>query len=480
MAYVRQRGNQLAIVHGVRDPETKKVEQQILFTFYSKTEALDALGQTNPGDGQRFRILLESSHPTLRFDWKEIHRGIKENLATLPETYDYRSTRLLGRFRENLLSFAKQLILADPQMLASSSQLLSEHRNELEYLRELIDWRLDSPEEPVDEWSGDNEFFWRFATRDPEVPPDIEEHAAELYEKREFDRATVAFKLLTSAFEDYAEGHNYLGMIALDQGRLDEAVAHFEKTMEVGRRLFPKKIAKSRWWSDHATRPYMRGLRNLALALNQAKRYEDALTACDRLHHECQDDITAAAHRASAYLNTGRWQQALEAARFIHQISPSESLTASFAAFELGRQGDARAFFLHAALNCPRAVAMVIGAKLSQPTDHEAADDQNTGVAMVRALAGYIAKRKPATRRFFADLWKSDQVSKFRKELESVTRRWREERKNHDRIAYDRMMRLRSWEFAQQTADPTTVEASPSPLLRSPPARRSSAQRFVH
>ncbi len=35
MAYVRQRGNQLAIVHGVRDPETKKVEQQILFTIYS-------------------------------------------------------------------------------------------------------------------------------------------------------------------------------------------------------------------------------------------------------------------------------------------------------------------------------------------------------------------------------------------------------------------------------------------------------------
>lgn len=99
--------------------------------------------------------------------------------------------------------------------------------------------------------------------------------------------------------------------------------------MELGRRLFPKKIAKNRWWSDHATRPYMRGLRNLALTLNEAKRYDESLAACERLHHECQDDITAAAHRASVYLNTARWQQALDSARFIHQISPGESLVAA-------------------------------------------------------------------------------------------------------------------------------------------------------
>jgi hypothetical protein len=77
-------------------------------------------------------------------------------------------------------------------------------------------------------------------------------------------------------------------------------------------------------------------------------------------------------------------------------------------------------------------------------------------------------------------------VSKFRKELECVTRRWREERKNHDRIAYDRMMRLREWEFARQAVDPTTVEVSLQPLahsshlVRSPSSGRPSARRLVH
>jgi tetratricopeptide (TPR) repeat protein len=472
MAYVRQRGSQLAIVHGVRDPETKKVEQQILFTVYSKAEALEALGKGEEGGAHRFRSLLESSHPTIRFDWKEIHRGIEANLAILPETYDYRSTRLRGRFREDLLSFARQIILADPEMLVASSRVLSEHRKELEYLRELIDWRLEAPEEPEDRWNADNAFYWRFANRGSGVPPDIEEQAAELYEKHEYERATVAFTLLTGAFKDYAEGHNYLGLIALEQEHLDEAIGHFKKTMEVGRSRFPRRIAKNSWWTDHKTRPYMRGLQNLALALNQAKRYDEALAACDRLVEECHDDITAAAHRATAYLNTGRWQQALDGALYLHQISPSESIVAAFAAFELGRHEEARALFLHGALNSPRAVGLLLGARFPRPKDSEEVADHNTGVNLLRTLGDYLEKWRPAARRFFNDLWKGEQVTTYRKELEEVVRRWREDRKGQDRTAYGRMMRLRSWEFAKAEAVPA--------LLRSTPASRPPARRVVH
>ena len=479
MAYVRQRGNQIAIVHGARNAESKKVEQQILFTLYSKAEALEALGKSDPTTAERFRSLLEQSHPAIRFDWKEIRQGIEATLETLPETYDYRSTRLRGHFREDLLRFAKQLILADPETLASSSQLLSEHRSELEYLRSLIDSRLERPTEKVTEWNRDNEFFWRFATRDTQVPPDIEEQAVTYYERREFDRAIVAFKLLTDAFEDYAEGHNYLGLIALDQERLDEAIACFEKTMELGRRLFPKRISKDRWWSDHATRPYMRGLQNLALTLIQAKRYKEALAACDRLEDECQDDVTAAAHRASAFLNLGQFRSALDAALHIIEISPSESSVAAFASFELGLHDDARVWFLHAALNAPRTVAMVIGARLPRLTDHDDAEDHNGGVTLLRALSGYLEKRSPASRRFFAELWKSDQVTTCRKELEEVTRRWRADRSNKDRPAFDRMTRMRSIAFARETAAPMLHVEGP----RLAPSRGRGAprhSRMVH
>ena len=473
MAYVRQRGNQLAIVHGVRDPESKKVEQRILFTLYSKAEALAALGKGEKDGAFRFRSLLERSHPTIRFEWEDIFKGIAANLEVLPETYDSRDTRLRREFRDHLLSFARQLVLADPQTLAASSQLLSEHRKELEYVGHLIDSRLealDGPEEaeaPEDEGRADHAFSWCFATRDMDVPPDVEEDAAELYEQHEYERANVAFKLLTDAFEDYAEGHNYLGLIALEQGRLEEAIACFRKTMEVGRRALPKRVAKGMWWSDLKTRPYMRGLRNLALALNQAKRYDEALDACEQLVEECHDHVTAAAHRAAVSLNTGHWKEALRAAQYIHLSSPSESVVAAFAAFELARLDEARALFLHAMLNAPRAVGMLMGMNPGRPKSAEEIDAHNTGVSLLLALADYLQKRRPAARRFFSDLWQDERMTKYRKELEDVTRRWRGDREGKDRGAFERMSTLRSWEFAK-------AECMPAPVVhrREPPSRR--------
>ena len=450
MAYLRRRGNQLAIVRGVRSPETKKVEQEVLFTLYSKAEALDALGKGAAGDGFRFRSLVEHAHPGVRFGWKVILRAIEENLAVLPETYDYRATRLRGAFRGELLSFARQLMLTNPHDSTASRQLIEEHRKELQYLRELIGWRLDAPAQPDSEWTADNAYFWRFATRSGGVPPDVEEHAADLYGKQEYQQAGVAFRLLTEAFPDYAEGHNYLGLIALDQQRPEEAIAHFERTMELGRRLLPRRVARGRWWSDHATRPYMRGLRNLALALVQAKRHDEALAVCDRLVAECGDDVTAAAHRASACLNTGRWQEALAAAKFIHQISPGESLLAAFAAFELGRRGEARALFLHAVLNQPRTVGRLLGARFVQPRDREEAVDHNGGIQLARSLDDFLRRRRPASRRFFGDLWKDPLVTKHLEEVALVTARWQADRKGEDRAAFDRMQRLRSWEFSKQ------------------------------
>ena len=68
MAYVRARGNQLAIVHGEREPETGKVEQRILFTLYSKAEALEALGCRGEATSERFRYLLERGHPDVKFN----------------------------------------------------------------------------------------------------------------------------------------------------------------------------------------------------------------------------------------------------------------------------------------------------------------------------------------------------------------------------------------------------------------------------
>lgn len=56
MAYVRARGDQLTIVQGEREPETGKVEQRILFTLYSKAEALEALDRGDEHGAERSRL----------------------------------------------------------------------------------------------------------------------------------------------------------------------------------------------------------------------------------------------------------------------------------------------------------------------------------------------------------------------------------------------------------------------------------------
>ena len=456
MAYVRQRGNQLAIVHGERDAETKKVEQRILFTLYSKAEAREALGRGGAQGSERFRRLLEKEYPDLKFNWKEIQRAIQANLAVLPDTYEYRSERLSSHFRSDLCAFARQLILADPQRLLSAAQLIQEHRKEIEYLQHLISRRLEVCEQKETEWNRDNAFYWRSALRGRSVPPEAEEHAAGLYERGDYGRAQAVFRLLVDCFEGYAEGYNYLGLIALAQEDLDEARAHFEKTIELGRRLFPRRLGKKHYWTDLSTRPYIRGLRNLSLTSIRAGRYDESLALCARLQEECGDERTATWHRAAIYLNTKKWRQAADAAQSLHQMHPEQSLVAALALLEQGRPKDAAALFLHGALNHPGAARMLVGQKTAAPSTCEEAADHNTGISLLEILHGYLAYQRSPARRFFRDLLLVPRVAALLTEIDAVVEQRNEQHGPRERAAFDRMMRMRTPDFARQEASALT------------------------
>ena len=455
MAYVRRRGNQLAIVHGEREPGSGKVQQRILFTLYSKAEALEVLGRGENGGAERFRGLLERQYPEHRFDWKAMHHAIEENLDALPDTHEYRSQRLHARFREDLCAFTRQLILADPQDLVSAAHLLQEHRYELEYLAELIDSRLKLRVQKESQWNTDNPFYWRFALQGRDVPPDTEEHAADLYDRGEYERAEAVFQLLVDCFDGYAEGHNYLGLIALEQRKLDLAVERFQKTIELGRKLFSARIGKASYWTDHSTRPYMRGLRNLALALNQAGRFDEALTICDRLVAECGDQQTADWHRATVQLNTRRWKQAAEAAERSMGLDPAAGFVAAFAHFERGHREEALRRFLYAALNHPRATRMLVGAtkrRAEAPKSGEEAQDHNTGVSLLRGLHAYLKSQSAASKRFFREVVNDARAARLLEESADVVRRWQEEHRTGKREAFDRMQLMRSRPFAEAEA----------------------------
>ena len=199
MAYVRRRGKQVLIVHGERDREAGKVEQRVLFTIYSKAEAREALAQLGRPGGGSFGQLLEEAHPDVRLDRARARKGIQELLGALPDECDTKEERVRSRFRESLASFARQLMLADPQHLLTSARLIQEHRLELEWLADLIRWRVELCDQKETEWNRDDPFHWRFHIRSREVPPDVEEMAAGLWERRELDRAEAVFRQIGRA-----------------------------------------------------------------------------------------------------------------------------------------------------------------------------------------------------------------------------------------------------------------------------------------
>lgn len=108
MPYLRSRGSQLVIVHGERRPRNPNVQQRILFTIYSKAEALEILGR---GNGGHFELLLQNQNPELRFNWKKIKKDIENHLALLPETYEHGGARLL-QFRKDLRALLSATMLA--------------------------------------------------------------------------------------------------------------------------------------------------------------------------------------------------------------------------------------------------------------------------------------------------------------------------------------------------------------------------------
>lgn len=453
MAYVRTHGNQIAIVHGERDPETRKVQQRVLFSLYSRPEAIAALGR----DGERgwdLRHMLEVHYPAVRFDWEKIKQGIEERMDSLPESYPYRTGQVLGRFRDDLVAFVRQLEFADPQSMYSAAQLLSGQRRELEYVRELIDWRLELCDQDESEWNGENAFFWRHRLQGGDIPPEALERIAGAWERCEFDRVDALARLYIECFDDYADGHHYLGLVALEQGDLKEAIQHFENARVIGRKLFPRRMAKKRYWSELSTRPYMRALRSLTIAHNRSGSYEEALEFCVRQEKDCGDLDAATTFRSVIFLNMGRWEEAKDAALCLVKIWPEHSLIAAFAWRELGELDEALACFLHGALNLPRTARMLMGLPVSRPTTSAGARDHNIGVSECADLEAFLLLQPRASRESFLKIIEDPSVVALLDELADVRQRWHDSRTEPEhRDAFDRMHEMETVEFARsQTA----------------------------
>jgi tetratricopeptide (TPR) repeat protein len=446
MAYVRKKGNQLAIVHGERD-EAGAVQQRTLFTIYSKAEALAAVGDQT----SLFRHILESDNPNIKFNWSTIERDIKADLGHLPDLVAYKPHRVEGQFREALVGFARELLLADPQTLISSARLLQGQRRELEYVKKLIDWRLSLTDQKENEWNRDNPFFWRATMARKGVPSDAWEELEELFNSGNHDGAEALAKLLVEAWDNFAIGHNYLGLVKMERRDFQGAVADFQKAMEVGRTLFPKRIKKADYWSDHETRPYIRSMCYLAQAYNRLGEYRKALDLCDRLERECGQDITGTTERIPLYLNSRQWDLAKRAASTVHGIYPEETFALAFATFELGDRKAAAAYMLHAVIRFPRAARMLCGEKRrTAPKGYEEVNDHNTGVGLLRDLETYLKEHRKAVG-FLKEFMGRPEVVALVEEAKQVREKASANR-TEDRTWYDRRAEMEGLPFAQAKA----------------------------
>ncbi|MEI8258894.1 MAG: hypothetical protein WCJ30_24765 [Deltaproteobacteria bacterium] len=449
MPYVRQRGNQILIVHGERDPKTRAVEQRVLYAIRTRDEA-EAIGGAAEDDiAHRFRSLLEHHHPDLRFDWKRLGREIGRYAKALPEQSSDQGLDPATEFRSSLCSFVRQLHRTDPQDLDTSVQVIERNRADLEYVCSLIRWRLDVPRSEPDQFSKDDAFHWRYFLHGSGVPPEAEEEVAELFEKGDSEKAAALARLLIDSYEGYAEGHNYLGLLALRRGDLKDAESEFRRTMTVARATLPAKVRRTSWWRDLATRPYMRGLRNLTLSLMLAGRWDDAARCARQLEDECADVDAASVFLATISLSTGRHGDALERASRLRVLWPEEGFVAAFAAAELSRWPEALELFLHAAIHRPHTAQRLVRGKV-QPAMRDVAtiDDARAGRDADK-LDEYLRRRRRALRRGFEPILDDPRVIALLRESADVERGWSTQRgASADRRFFERMNAMRKPEFA--------------------------------
>lgn len=146
MAYVRKKGNQVVIVHGERDPRTGNVSQRVLFTFYTKAEALRAIGKRNRSESLSFRTFLETEYSEVKFNWPKIQSGLVEHMDVLPDLAHSHEGQINESFSGAMQSFAKVLVLADPLSNPTLFRNVSQKRKQLKFIESLLRMRLEESE----------------------------------------------------------------------------------------------------------------------------------------------------------------------------------------------------------------------------------------------------------------------------------------------------------------------------------------------
>ncbi len=453
MAYVRTKGKQVLLVHGARVPETGAVEQRTLFTFYTKAEIEAALGEHR----DLFRHLVEHSRPALRLDWGAIDNGLRDHLPHVTDSSPSGQNAAAVELRGALVELTRVVWELEPQDLQSAKQLVDDNRGGIALLAERLQWLLQATAPSSSEFTRDTPSLWRQAAKARTVPLHGWEQLDDLWNQCEYTEVEALAGLLSEAFPMFADGRNYLGLATMERGDLVAALARFQEAEVVGRKQFSRRIAKSRYWSDHDTRPFLRAIMHQVAVHNRMGAYENALGLCDRLERDYGQDITAEALRVPVMLNDRQWQEALRMAERLVGIYPENHFLVAFAAMELRDRTKTLEHFIRGALELPATAALLLGVPLPKGMVEDARD-HNHGVALLRETKAYRASSGKSLQ-FFRDLWSQPVVRAAVQETDEVRQKWRSDRSG-DRTWFDEMHRLQTIEHAREVA--AKVKSAPN------------------
>ncbi len=421
VAYVRRRGKQLLIVAGERHPTSRKVEQRILSTFYSRAEALEMLGRgADPASAARFERLVEERCPALRFDWDALRSAVAAEIDHLPATYESRSEAPTARLEAEVLALVRAIHRAPRHASAGSTGgSVEESRAALEYLAEVIADRL-APDAAT---TAQGPFSWRFAEGPSPAPHEAHAHLVGLWAGGEPERAERGLRVLVAAYPGHTEGHSALGRLALDRGDLPRAETHLRRAVDLGRAALPKVVPRRPAPRTDRALAHARDLGLLAQALVRAARHSEAEATAAELADR-GDDRAASLYRAAVAIHRAEWGAAADLCTAHLALSAAHRVINAFAQHELGEPKAGLTALLYAAFSAPRAARLAAGLTVSPARLDLEAEEQAIGVEVSALLDGYLTARGVEARERFARVILDPQVAKLVSSVTQLRRAW--------------------------------------------------------
>lgn len=313
MAFFRQRGETLALLHGLRDGVG--VPQRVLYTFAHSSELRDAM---EDGPWQRFCLEIEQKHPDVAPDWNAVRTQARKLLAQAPAPVE-RDQQERGAKLKRALRYAQRELARlhlgqehDRETLNSIGPDLIECLRMGTFLLECARGRT-----PEMAW----ELTGALVVDNERLDATVERAQAALVAgDLPHARDLFAEARRGNPFDPDVDNAEGLGWI--ERRRYAQARECFARARTMARGQLPHGDRIYRW-SDMEVRPYLRSTFNLGMACQKQGDFARALELFLECVERCPDDgLSARFHLGPVYHRLGQLDVALRSYR--------ESLTGNF------------------------------------------------------------------------------------------------------------------------------------------------------